>query len=77
MAFFSIEPWGCEVEDARAALIAATIANVNRDPKKRRRPYSIADFMPRRVEEPEEQSWEEQAAILAQWQRALEAKFGG
>ncbi len=73
MAFFTLEPWGCEVEDARAALIAATIANANRDPKKRRKPYSVSDFMPRYTTEPAEEPWEEQVAMLEQWQRAVNA----
>ncbi len=77
MAFFSLEPWGTEVEDWRAGLIAATIANANRDPKKRRKPYEPQDFMPR-YEKPqvEEQSWEEQARILEMWARMLQARDG-
>ncbi len=77
MAFFSLEPWGTEVEDWRAGLIAATIANANRDSKKRRRPYEPQDFMPK-YEKPqaEEQSWEEQARILEMWARTLEAAKG-
>ena len=77
MAFFSLEPWGTEVEDWRAGLIASTIANVNRDPKKRRKPYEPEDFMPRRDRRPaEEQSWEEQARILEMWARMLQARDG-
>lgn len=33
--------------DVNAATIAATIANANRDPKRRSRPYSPDDFIPR------------------------------
>lgn len=75
--YFQLEPWGCEVEDWRAGLIAATIANANRDPKKRRRPYEPRDFMPQH-EKPrvEEQSWEEQARIIEMWARTLEATKG-
>lgn len=77
MAFFSLEPWGTEVEDWRTGLIAATIANANRDPKKRRRPYEPQDFMPCRDRQPvKEQTWEEQARILEAWARAFEAKYG-
>ncbi len=77
--FFSLEPWGTEVEDWRAGLIAATIANVNRDPKQRRQPYEPSDFMPRRAAqvEVEEQSVEEQAQIMEAWARILEATHGG
>jgi len=38
-----------ERQDARAALICAVIANANRNPKKRPRPFRISDFMPRKV----------------------------
>ena len=74
MAFFSLEPWGADIEDWRFAMLASVIANVNRDPKKRKKPYKPSDFMPRR-EPAEEQSWEEQARILELWTRAFEAKF--
>ena len=38
-----------ERRDYRAGMIASTIANANRDPKKRRKPYEARDFMPARV----------------------------
>lgn len=65
MAFFGLEPWGTEVEDWRAAMVASVIANVNRDPKKRKS-YEPKDFMPRyEAPQVQEQSWEEQARLLA------------
>src|SRR5690606_3853501 len=77
MAFFGLEPWGTEVEDWRAAMVASVIANVNRDPKKRK-PYEPKDFMPRyEAPQVQEQSWEERARIMEMWARAFEAKFGG
>lgn len=77
MAFFSLEPWGTEVEDWRAGMVASVIANANRDPKRRRKPYEPQDFMPRRDRPAqEEQSWEEQARILEMWGKIWEAKFG-
>src|SRR5690554_1412819 len=72
MAFFSLEPWGAEVEDWRAGLIASTIANSYRDPKRRRKPYEPKDFMPKR--EPlmvGEQTVEEQESILRMFERLL------
>jgi hypothetical protein len=33
-------------DDWRSALVASLIANVNRDQKKRRKPYSPEDFIP-------------------------------
>lgn len=77
MAFFSLEPWGTEVEDWRAGLIASTIANSYRDPKRRRKPYEPSDFMPRyEAPKAQEQSWEEQARILEMWSRVLQARDG-
>jgi len=32
-------PWGVETEDLRTGIIASTIANVNRDPKKQKKPF--------------------------------------
>ncbi len=77
MAFFQMEPWGCEVDDWRFGMLASVIANVNRDPKRQRKPFRPQDFVPKRDAEPaEEQTWEEQARILEMWARAFEAKYG-
>ena len=43
--FYSIDPWGTQRADAVGGMIAATIANVHRDPKERPEPYLPADFM--------------------------------
>ena len=77
--FFDFEPWGAEVEDWRAGLIASTIANANRDPKKTRKPFAPKDFMPQydQPKQVEEQSWEEQAKILEMWFRMHEATQDG
>ncbi len=76
-AYFSLEPWGTEVDDWRAGMVASTIANVNRDPKKRRKPYEPKDFIPHRLALPaKEQSAEEQARVMRMWARAWEEKFG-
>jgi hypothetical protein len=48
MAFYQLEPFGDEAEDWRMAQLLALIANVNRDPKKRRRPFTPEEFMPKR-----------------------------
>lgn len=45
-AFFEVEPFGQLRDDLRAGTIAATIANIHRDKKRRNKPYSIRDFMP-------------------------------
>jgi len=68
MVYFNLEPWGTEVEDWRAGMVASTIANVNRDEKKRKKPFEPKDFIPQRAKPPvEEQSPEEQAKILKMW----------
>lgn len=46
MAFSRLEPFGQEVEDRRFARLAALIANVNRDPKRKPTAYTLEDFMP-------------------------------
>jgi hypothetical protein len=44
-AYYEAEPWGEWRADARTAQITAMLANVNRDPKKQPKPYSVQDFM--------------------------------
>jgi len=44
IAFHSLEPWGEERADLRAAIVASTIANVNR--AKGQPAFKVADFMP-------------------------------
>ena len=48
MAFFSLEPFGNETENWRTGVVASTIANVNRNPKRKPDPYKPKDFMPKR-----------------------------
>lgn len=47
LSFFEEEPFGPFYEDVRMARLMALLANVNRDAKKRSRPYETTDFMPR------------------------------
>lgn len=51
MAYDAIEPIGNAWQ--QTGMVAATIANVNRDPKKRASPFQPEDFMPRLADEPE------------------------
>ena len=46
---YLVKRFGQEQEryDRRAALVSSVIANVNRNTKKRKRPYTVQDFMPR------------------------------
>lgn len=72
--YYGLEPWGTETEDYRAAIVASTIANVNRDPKKQRRPLAPEAFMPRRdAKRQEEQSEGDIERIVMMWG----ARYGG
>lgn len=68
IAFYQLEPWGEERADLRAGIVASTIANVNRSPK-RKKPYAPEDFMPRF--EDEEDPEETAARLMAQMKAAL------
>ena len=49
MAYARLEPFGSEADDHRLAQLLALIANVNRDPKRRKTPWTPEDFLPRRL----------------------------
>lgn len=68
MAFYQLEPFGDARADLRAGTITAMIANVNRDAKKRRKPYQPQDFMPQ-FDAPEKKpaSWEDIKRGLMDW----------
>ena len=53
LAFYADSPFGEERADLRAAIVASTIANVNRDSKRRPQPFKPVDFMPYQHVEPE------------------------
>lgn len=53
MAYATLEPFGEERADLRAGIIASTIANANRDPKHKPKPFAPSDFMPRFFDPPE------------------------
>lgn len=48
-AYDGLEPFGPKREDLRSGIVAATVANANRDRKKHPRPFEPATFMPRFV----------------------------
>ncbi len=68
MAYYSLEPFGEERADLRAAQLACLIANANRDPQKKREPFTVDDFMPKFDGEPSQpkgrQTWQEQKEIF-------------
>jgi len=53
LAYARLEPFGAEADDARMAQLLALIANVNRDPKQRRTPWTPDDFLPQWGPRPE------------------------
>lgn len=46
LEFYEVEPFGDERADLRSGIVAALIANVNRDPKKHPQPFKPNEFMP-------------------------------
>ena len=73
MAFYELEPFGPERNDVGAGIVASTIANVNRDPKKRKKPFSPSDFVPQFGTEKKERDWQDLLAHV----EMLNAAFGG
>ena len=47
MAYATLEPFGPIREDQRAGVIAAMIANVNRDTSEHPEPFTVEEFLPR------------------------------
>lgn len=72
-AYARVEPFGPERADLQAGIIAAVIANVHRDHKRRPQPYRPEDFMPDFGRERPEQTWQQQLGIV----QMLNAAFGG
>ena len=63
IAFFSMEPWGYDVEMWRMGMISATTANAA-GPKKGGKAWRPDDFIPKKTDSSGAQSLEEQRAIL-------------
>ena len=76
MAYARLEPFGEERADLRMAILAALIANVNRDPKKKSSPYEVSDFMPK-FEKPESISKEDAIMAIDVMMTALAHATGG
>jgi hypothetical protein len=75
MAFNRLEPFGGDRADMRMAILAALIANANRNPEKQSKPFTPADFLPEYgVDEDELRDRERER--LAQKMDAFAAQFG-
>ncbi len=77
-AYAQLEPFDARRGDYRAASIAAVIANVNRDPKKQTKPFTVEDFVlqfggedekPRAAQK---QPWQQKLSIA----KAIVAAYG-
>ena len=64
-AYYQRNPFGPLRDDQRFGTVAAVIANVHRDPKKRRKPHSWQDFFRPEPEKP--QTWEDMLAVMTMW----------
>lgn len=73
MAFATLEPLGDARGDLQAAIVASTVANTARNPKKRRRPFAPAEFIPDFDRQRRQQTWQEQLAFV----EMLNTAFGG
>ena len=56
MAYYKVEPWGARMDDIRMGMIASTIANCNRDPKRKPDPFQPIDYIPWAQDRPEPES---------------------
>lgn len=83
MAFYELEPWGCKVEDFRAASIQASITNVIQGLMNgiakiwtgkpgRRKKYKPKDFMPQWGSK-QKMTWQDMLAVVKQ----MNTKMGG
>lgn len=71
LAYYRVEPFGEDRADLRAGIIASVIANVNRDPKKRRRAFRPEDFIPKFDRKDERQPWQDQLKLVEMLNKAL------
>jgi len=62
-----------EWQNFRAALIASTIANISRDKKKHRKPFTPQDFMPGAKRKKRASTWQQQLRLV----ELLNVAFGG
>jgi hypothetical protein len=71
-AFAGIEVFGSEADFLKAGIIASTVANTARNPKKKAKPYQPSDFMPK-FHKPKPQTPEEMLRIV----EMLNTAWGG
>jgi hypothetical protein len=77
LAYNTLEPIGAQRADLNAGIIASVIANVNRDARKRKEPFTAKDFMPEYDREPggePVEKWRQQKAAMKALQAAQSRK---
>ena len=72
--FYQLEPFGQEAEGLGSAIVAATIANVNRE--KGAKAFEVADFLPKFGEAKKEQSVEEMIQLAQMFTAAAGGVVG-
>ena len=72
-AKISLEEAKIKRSDQQAALICTVLANINRNKKKKPKPFTVEDFMPKVIGEKEKQTPQQQFEIV----KMLNAAFGG
>lgn len=79
IAFAELEPFGEERADLRAGIVASTVAEVNRNPKKRKQPFTPQDFLPKfgkeRSDDVEDEEQKRSERLAAKW-AGIVAAFG-
>jgi Ser/Thr protein kinase RdoA (MazF antagonist) len=76
MAYYGVEPWGPERTDLGFGIVASTLANIHRDPRKSD-PFTPSDFMAKWGPEPEPEDEEEEDGmapekVMAVMERMME-----
>lgn len=80
LAYYGLEPFGEERSDLRAGIVAATVANANRDAKRRAKPFEPGEFMPKfgggsagmdGADESAGADWQGMLAMVVEWNAAM------
>lgn len=66
-AYLEVEPMGAPRDDLHAAMLLALLANVNRDRKKRPKPFTLQEFMPDFWKRPDTEKKASAAEIMAKF----------
>ena len=72
-AKISLEEVKIKRSDQQTALICCVLANINRDKKKKPKPFTVEDFMPKVVGKKEKQTPQQQFEVV----KMLNQAFGG